>query len=307
MGFKTTVITSLLILLATGLLSAQPNKNGVPIVTNYPHSITRGSEQNWCITQDHRGVIYVGNQNKGVLEYDGVEWRRISVPRDPMISSMATGDDGVVYVGSVSEFGFLAPDRSGSLGYKSLSDGIDQGIYPFDVIWKTYCWKGKVYFCSQNLIFIYNPEDDSLDQIETPENTFFSFLIEGKLFLSAWEIGLMKYENNQFVLVPGGEFFAEKSVTGLVRFDESRMLVGTRNMGLYLFNTIEGKVEDKFLDQEMNDFFRNGIITNIQPLEENFVVSSLNNGVVFLSRDGTASEILTKKEDLIDDYATYAF
>ena len=57
-------------------LQAQPNKFGVPMITNYPYNETGGSEQNWCITQDHRGVVYVGNYEKGVLEYDGVNWRK---------------------------------------------------------------------------------------------------------------------------------------------------------------------------------------------------------------------------------------
>jgi hypothetical protein len=64
------------------------------------------------------------NKN-GVLEYDGVEWRRIPVPGDPPVRSLATAEDGVVFVGAFSEFGYLAPDRTGQMHYLSLSDTID--------------------------------------------------------------------------------------------------------------------------------------------------------------------------------------
>ncbi|MGM0473385.1 MAG: hypothetical protein ACQERV_04525, partial [Bacteroidota bacterium] len=48
------------------ILQGQSNRYGVPIITNYEHYVTGGSEQNWCITQDFRGVMYIGNNDKGV-------------------------------------------------------------------------------------------------------------------------------------------------------------------------------------------------------------------------------------------------
>ena len=68
MGKRSSVIALYLCLLSASTLFAQPNRLGVPIVSNYPHELTKGSEQNWCITQDDRGVIYVGNNDKGILE-----------------------------------------------------------------------------------------------------------------------------------------------------------------------------------------------------------------------------------------------
>lgn len=61
-------------------LYSQPNPYGIPWIQNYHFSEMGGSEQNWCVTQDFRGLIYVGNSDKGVLEYDGSSWRAIPVP-----------------------------------------------------------------------------------------------------------------------------------------------------------------------------------------------------------------------------------
>jgi len=306
MASRITVFASLLYLLVAGNLMAQPNKNGVPIVTNYEHSITKGSEQNWCVTQDHRGIIYVGNNNKGVLEYDGVDWRRIPVPRDPMVRSMITGDDGIVYVGAVSEFGFLAPDKLGDMRYLSLSDSVDYEKYPFGDVWRTYYWGGIVYFCSYNYIFLYDPSTKELSSIETPDYTFFSFLIDGSLYSSSYGKGLMRYENGEFVSVPGGEFFREKSITGLVRFDEDRLLAGTFENGIYLFDTQAGSIDGSFIDRELNLYFMAGNVTNIRALEDNYVVSGFN-GVVILDRDGEASEIISEKENLIDKNVPFVY
>src|SRR5210317_1406779 len=94
------ILSIVIVTIAIIDLQAQPNIHGVPMITNYEHSITTGSEQNWCITQDLRGIIYVGNNDKGVLEYDGVEWRNIPIPNNPIVRSIITGDDGIVYVGA---------------------------------------------------------------------------------------------------------------------------------------------------------------------------------------------------------------
>jgi len=307
MGFRKTLIASLLCLLIGGNLMAQPNKNGVPIVTNYEHFITGGSEQNWCITQDHRGIIYVGNNDKGVLEYDGVEWRRIPVPRDPIVRSLVTGDDGIVYVGADSEFGYLAPDRSGTMCYHSLSDTLDPEQYPFGDVWRSYYYDNKVYFCSFSYIFIYDTARDVLSKIPTPdESTFFSFLLNGTLYSSSYGQGLMQYVNGEFVVVPGGEFFREISITGLVQYDEERLLAGTYGNGIFLYNIKRGTIDENFVDSELNEYFRTGYITNIRSLENNYIVSGFN-GVVILNRDGMASEIISEKEDLIDKNVPFVY
>lgn len=300
MGFRISVIVSLFYLLLPLSIMAQPNKNGVPIVTNYDHFITKGSEQNWCVTQDHRGIIYVGNNNKGVLEYDGVEWRRIPVPKDPIVRSLVTGDDGIVYVGAVSEFGYLAPDQLGNMRYISLSSSLDFEEYHIGDVMRSYCKDGKVYFCSFNYIFVYDLSEEKLTTIETPENTYFSFLIENTLYSSSISKGLMRYENGHYVLVPGGGFFSDKYITGLVPYDRTSLLASTYSQGIYVFNLENGAVEEDFINGELNEYLKTGAVTNIQAFENNFVVSSIPKGIVILDREGNASEIISENEDLID-------
>ena len=63
MAKRSELLVLFLVLLSANALLAQPNNHGVPLVSNYPHELTLGGEQNWCITQDARGVIYVGNHD----------------------------------------------------------------------------------------------------------------------------------------------------------------------------------------------------------------------------------------------------
>ena len=162
MRLRSITILALAGLLATFVLQAQPNKYGVPLITNYPYYETRGTEQNYCITQDHRGVVYVGNIDKGILEFDGAEWRTIPVPNDAIVMSLATGDDGVVYVGSAGEFGRLEPDAGGSLYYHSLCDSTIRVQIPKFDIWRTFFDDNKVYFCAGPVIFVYHTIEDQV-------------------------------------------------------------------------------------------------------------------------------------------------
>ena len=100
---KTPLILFLLSLLSSSILG-QMNPYGQPEIQNYHFAETGGGEQNWAITMDHRGLVYVGNQDQGILEYDGSDWRSIPVTENLTVWSLVTGDDGVIYAGLDGDF-----------------------------------------------------------------------------------------------------------------------------------------------------------------------------------------------------------
>ncbi|MCD4710133.1 MAG: SpoIIE family protein phosphatase, partial [Bacteroidales bacterium] len=54
-------------------------------------------------------------------------------------------------------------------------------------------------------------------------------------------------------------------------------------------------------EPELDEFLAEGNITYILPFQKDFVVSTLNSGVVILTREGQAREIITENEGLIDE------
>lgn len=305
---KRSVLTILYLgLLSASMLVAQPNSHGVPLVSNYPHDITMGGEQNWCIAQDLRGVIYVGNNDKGILEYDGVEWRRIAIPNDLAVRSMVLGNDGRIYVGAVSEFGYLAPNHIGNMQYHSLSDSLDTELFPYSAIWRIYSHEDLIYFCSFNYIFVYDSSEEQFIVLETGEYSFYSFLIDSTLYVSDYGEGLMQFEGDQLVALPGGDFFKEKTILGVVPYDADRLLLGTYYYGLFLYDLKTGKVDGAFADQEVNAYLMENNITFLRSFREAFVVATLSGGVVILKSDGQASAILSENEGLIDQQVPFVF
>ncbi len=301
MVFKKTSLLGILLSLLMVSVHAQPNPYGLPRVHNYHFSETGGGEQNWSIAQDFRGVIYVGNQDNGILEYDGSSWRTIPVPGDVTVRSMVSGNDGWVYVGLEGDFGRLEPDHGGVMHYRSLVDSALLPVSPEVRFWNTYYREDKVYFCSREGIYVFDPLAEESSLIETPENSFLSFFVYQDLFLGNYENGLMKYDGMEFVPIPGGEFFKEKNISGLVPFDDSQYLVATFDQGLFLFNFENASIDSTFVSPALKETLATAVLINLQIQGNRIFAGTAFGGLFVLDRQGMIMETLSEFNGLIDN------
>ena len=109
-------------------------RKGLPFLKNYsPDEIGAGA-QNWAVMMDNRGVMYFGNGDNGVLEFDGVNWTNIPVSNNSIVRSLGVDNNGIIYIGAVGEIGYLKPDDFGKLQYVSLSNKIDTANQDFSNI-----------------------------------------------------------------------------------------------------------------------------------------------------------------------------
>jgi hypothetical protein len=126
---KKSVLLFILLLLVFEL-AAQINKYGAPIIKNYSSQVTLGTEYNWSITKDKSGVVYLGNDNNGIIRYDGHSWSIIPVRNDPVIRTLGSDSSGVIYVGGSFEFGYLEPAPNGHMNYVSISKRFEESDTP---------------------------------------------------------------------------------------------------------------------------------------------------------------------------------
>ncbi len=304
---KTSIIL-LLTLICSGL-SAQINRNGIPAIVNYPPEVTRGSEQNWSIVQDHRGVMYVGNDDKGVLEYDGSEWRTIPISNNSIVRSLDCANDGTVYVGAVSELGYLAPDATGSMQYNSLLHKLDSAGRSFSDVWKTYCAEEKVYFHTQKYLFLFDPGEDTIHVIDNEKHVLLGFYENDNFYTGSFSKGLVVLQGDTtMVVAKGGVFYKEKDIYGLTSYDENNLLIGVTGGGLSLYNTKSGRVDSLFAAPGTNQFLNENFLLNLRKLSNgNFIASTSAGGVAIISRDGGLLEIVSKNQGLQDQqvFSTY--
>ena len=222
----------------------QFNKYGNPLITNYTPEVYGGNEQVWCIAQDDRGVMYFGTNDNGILEYDGKTWRSIPMPENKSVRSLCKGADGVIYVGSTGELGYLQPTANGKLQYYSLIKNIPDSIQSsLSYIYKTYWYEGKTYFCSLSNIFIF--DGNTIKPISLGKQSeyanFFTLKANDKFYVNSYLQGLRTFTSDSTLeVIPGGQAFIHKNVFSIVAIDSSKIFIFTDN-GFYTYSN--GKVE----------------------------------------------------------------
>ena len=232
-------ITALLVISLFGASPASAQNLKLP-VSNYTNQVygRKYDATNRCLITDHRNFIYTGNAN-GILEYDGGEWRFIPVRQGAYITSLSADSKGVIYVGSQNEFGLLEADVSGDLVYFSISDSLDEFDRFFSVVWATHSADERVYFQSEEILFIYH--DGAIIPVY-PESSFHtSFLVGQKLYVRERSKGLMVLDEEELKLVNGGSDFAETGIFAMFPMDNSEsVFIATREKGFYSWHPEKG-------------------------------------------------------------------
>lgn len=210
-------------------LFAQREEKGAPLFQYFPAEEYKGSEQNWAFVQDARGMVYVGNNEDGVLEYDGERWRQIPVANGTIVRALALGSTGIVYVGVVGDFGRLLPDSVGQLRYVSLLPLLPDSIGAFADVYKVYSLDNFIYFCTRSLIFCYDEFLGTLSLIRLPSpNLFLSFCVDSEILVGTLSDSIFRISGRQFSVTPiareprGGT----QNIYGIVPFRGDTLLLG---------------------------------------------------------------------------------
>lgn len=280
----------LLLLLVIGERSfSQTNQNGIPLIKNYSHRTYNASETNWSVTQDNRGVMYFGNE-ESILEYDGKSWAKISVPKQTYILSLATAKNGTVYAGGVNKFGHLVPNSQGQLTYKPLSHLIKEEHAEVSRVWKIYTDEELVYFCTTYNIFIYNTLTETVKSIKLPDLSFWSFFIDQTLYVTNFNMGLLKLSNDTIEPVQGGQSFAKDDIFSILEWNTDTLLIASAEKGLTLFSPSKGTTSkinlSKTAQQTSNTLRENGVYAGVKIDNNRFAYGTQANGLFVINKKG---------------------
>lgn len=284
---KITILFSLLILYSFCLFS-QVNQRGIPFIKYYSPKLYDSHPFNWAMAQDNRGIMYFGCNNKGILEYDGITWRKIAIPNNNIIRSLAVDKKGTVYVGSMGEFGMLLPDSKGNLKYVSLSAYVDTSVLKKINIWKTYATDDGIYFCANAKYFKYTPQK-SIEVIPLAKRGFWSFFTNDHFYTGNDSLGLMMLKDNTPTEIPGGDFFKDKSLTFIHADEKNKLIIGEREQGLFSFDLETNQVTPYF-EKPGSFMIYNGCRLN----EHNYAIATLNQGVMLFNKTGFYEQFTSK-------------
>jgi ligand-binding sensor domain-containing protein len=274
------------------LTFAQSPISGLPFVRTFHTVEYQAGIQNWALTQDKRGILYVAN-NFGLLEFDGVKWQRYRVKNGTKVRTVAIDARGRIYVGCQGDFGYFFPDESGQLTYVSLADSLEQRYRNFDEAWSIFIDKETVYFCTFSRIYIYNGLTFSIAEPKSPLDL--SFLVNRDLFVTLRQSGIGKLKGTELQLIKGGEYFKGVGVSSMTPLGTDYFLVSTFQDGIYTLD----KGEVKPWNEKMQTLFREAHVNCLIRLKNgNFAVGTQNNGLLILNEDGSLIMQLTRGRGL---------
>jgi len=189
--------------------------------------------QNWSIAQ-HRQTrfLYFAN-SKGLLEYDGTNWRVYELPSKQKVRSVAVDEQGKIFTGALGEFGYWLPGTNGELTYHSLAPLVRQQSFRNEEVWNILTTPQGVLF--QSFAFIYRYRQEEIQLLQPPGNILFIRQVRNRLLVGVIDKGLYEIQGNQFVLLPGSEFLGSEIVNTVLPVGDSDLLVGTER-AIYRYN-----------------------------------------------------------------------
>jgi signal transduction histidine kinase len=257
---------------------------GVPPNRIYLPDQYNAHGQNFAITQDQRGIMYIGNF-AGVLEYDGLNWRTIATTNITKVSALLKAKNGTIYVGANGEFGFLKPDSTGTLSFVSLSQRIKNRFNEILSVLET---RDGIYFVAKNFIFRWNGK--SVNEWPMAQEVKTAFQVSQSIYIFGNLNGLSEFRNGS--LAPVNQ---ERTVPFLFDLLEmlpiggGKTLLVTGNQGLFQLsdNTIG------LFSSPANPFLASNQVTSGAVLSDSSIsIGMLRGGILVLTPDGQTKQII---------------
>jgi class 3 adenylate cyclase len=279
---------------AVDLRAGYGGETGSFVIRTYSNKEYRGQPENWAIAEDSRGIVYVANGD-GLLEFDGITWRKIPLPGAADARAVAVDSKGTVYFGGAGVFGYLKPDASGTEKVISLVNSVAPEDRNFGDVWRALPVREGVYFCSYRRIFRLNP-NGSIHVWRTNKSFGRPVSINGAVYVKTPDRGLMKMDGDNLTPVPGGERLASSAMEGAVSYRGGGLIA----MADRLYRLTPSGVDE--FRTGADSYFAVATIYSIGILPGGEIAAGTQKGgLVLLNGQGEVDRILTARDHEIPD------
>ena len=268
----------------------------IPDVLNFTTTDYQSHSINYGFTQDSSGMIYIANAYC-VLEYDGNSFRKIPLVNGKSALSFVKNENGRIYVGSSSEFGYLSKDSTQKTIYISLKEKIT-GDSEIGQIYETKSFDGSIYFMTNSKI--YKVKEDSIVALSGfSKSSLVSSLTTINNKLIYWEegkgLGMINNDTASVFL----DKYSNESVNSIQWINNDYVIFG--QFGIK-------SISNSNLFEEANKTIGNSKITSVLKVsEDEFLLGTVNNGIYVLKSSGEILKNLTTKHGLKDNYINHLF
>jgi hypothetical protein len=249
-------------------------------IQNFTPKQYKAGIQNIDFAQNADMTIFVAN-NLGVLSFNGTNWENHVSKSGKKKRSLAFDKNAKrLYVGSQGEFGYFHDDWT----YTSLIEKIPTTLQDFDEVWDVYLHNSMVYFCTFQIIYVYDGEsifviehEDGFDRTFFVGDRLFTQSALGKLFEIKGQALLPAYAQKQYNGIIAGIIPEEdgyllfynsgkieltsrfgwevkyeelskaikgKYVNHVLQLSDTRLVISTQTSGLFLFDFQTGAFQN---------------------------------------------------------------
>lgn len=253
------------------------------------------------IYQGHNGLMYFIN-HKGIVSYDGVHWKNLSIHNTPESESVAPGRTGKVYVGCHQNFGYISSDNFGNEKYLSLNGKtkVDGDISKIEFT------RHHVYFFSSKAIYRVNLENNKFDKywVSSAQNTYEGItMLNDNIYVQVKGRGLFKIDkNDKLTYVTGFNEIANNKIVASFPFNTRQNLIATDSNKVYLF---DGTTIKPYKIESQQYISTNILSCGTDLSATDFVLGTLSGGCVIIDKTtGNTKYTINYQTGLPDDEIT---
>jgi hypothetical protein len=240
------------------------------------------------IVQDEQGEIYFATKS-GVLEFDGKNWRLISVPG--AVHALTTrGAD--VFAASLTGIGKLGAKSENPRPYQSIASGFD--------FFSTLSSGETIFFCNKDQLVSYSIAQNTTNWILKADSTQGNFLgiyeVNGNTYIGTSKRGLLKAEGQKLIasdITPGNLVFSTPSL------DRKKFLVGMNDHRVFVH---ESNALHELIIKDQEFLTRNILVNGVWVTDSLIALGTLRGGVLFVNaKTGVTEQIIDYFSGLPDN------
>jgi hypothetical protein len=266
-------------------------------VRSFSPEAYHSDRQNWAIVEDNRGILYFGNTT-GVLEFDGVRWRKIELPDGQGAFALGRTADGRILVGGQGEVGWLAPDPAGTMVYVSKAADLPDAFRSTGdrVIQILDTPAGQVYLSDHWLLV--RAANGVLSTVGSADHFLSAAWFHDALYVLDSGRGLTRFDGGTLKDVAGGANM--RSLTMIAT--SAGLLIPSYNDGLVRY-TPDAASPWKILNSANWGQTDGAEVSSAVTLNENlFALGTTKQGVALIDADGQILERIGPAQGLADDH-----
>ncbi|UBM59040.1 hypothetical protein LAG90_19765 [Marinilongibacter aquaticus] len=266
---------------------------GYPEIKTFTREHYKAQRQNWSIAQSQKnGFLYIAN-TKGLLEYDGGQWRLYETPKT--LRSVFVDSKGRIFSGALGEFGLWKANVNGKLVYHSLREKIEAQSFDHESIWNILETDQGILFQSFAYVYILK-KDGQITALKVPGNLHFIQKVGDKVFVPTIDGEVFELLENRLISLAGTKHFLKDKTLISINAGPKKgeLLIGT-NRGIYRyaqgnFEVFNTTLNARLVTSQLNKAVR--VSTN------QYAFGTVLNGLIVTNAQGDIVYEINKKQGL---------